>query len=262
MRFRYGRRSILECPPEIQARLTAAGGRNPFGDPNYKIEWGFRHLDWVNGFRPEFYEDGPMKGEFKADVFRIGREPQSHHTCKEGTCFLRDWKGNTAWELYPEHQYERWQFLIWKPAAFYGSPEDWYSTTEEFEGWTNIAPLGPYPTRGCYEISHTIESSKGEFVALSPRLVEHLLDMVKVTHARTKQQIRDQINSKIEERRNAGRRKVEEILGEEADVNPNLVVGYRPQGQAAVLGEKKRNRDSEVRIPFREHAIQRMRLSA
>lgn len=100
----------LQCPREYQDHVTAIGGRNRFGDPNFKITWGQTETEIVRG----------------RDAF--GREGQ-HVVFKHG--------GIAAWFMEE-----------WKPPECFGVPELWYAMSWDAE--TNTHTLGDFPWRGLY----------------------------------------------------------------------------------------------------------------
>ena len=83
------------------------------------------------------------------------------------------WEDKGVVELRMEPKYpqvNRWHIEKWVAPEVYGSPEFWELTTRE-EG---VLALGPYPSRGDYEHCFTLEGLNGEFLQLSPTIVEHI----------------------------------------------------------------------------------------
>lgn len=126
-------RELHDTPSSVAERLTRAGGRNRFGEPNYRVVWGWSRLTPIGGL----WEDNGR--------VEVRMEPK-----------------------YP--QVNRWHIEKWVAPESYGSPEFWEMTTKE-EG---IHALGPYPSRGDYEHCFTLEGPRGEFLQLTPTLVEHV----------------------------------------------------------------------------------------
>jgi len=100
----------LRCPPEYQAHVTAAGGKNRFGDPNFRLVWGQSETEFVYG----------------TDV--NGRKGQ-HVIFKHG--------GIPAWFM-----------ESWKPPECFGTRALWYSMSWDQD--TKTHTLGEYPWRGLY----------------------------------------------------------------------------------------------------------------
>src|SRR5882757_11200639 len=133
-------------PPESVGRvLELAGGRNRFGKANYRAVWGWNRLAWIGGK----FEDRDEHGALLRERVELRREPK-----------------------YP--QVNRWHVERWVPAEAYGSPRAWYTQTLERADGKSVAALGPYPERGEYEHCFTLQGLRGEFVQLTPTIVEHV----------------------------------------------------------------------------------------
>lgn len=100
----------LRCPPEYQAYVTAVGGKNRFGEPNFKIAWGQTETEYIYG------------------VDANGRKGQ-HVVFKH--------QGIPAWFI-----------EVWRPPECFGTPELWYSLSWDPESQKHT--LGEYPWRGQY----------------------------------------------------------------------------------------------------------------
>jgi hypothetical protein len=139
-------------PPESVARaLELAGGKNPFGEANYRAVWGWNRLAWIGG---KFEEHDPTTGSLLREVVELRQEPK-----------------------YPA--VNRWHIEKWLPAEAYGSPRAWWAQTIEVANGRNIPALGPYPARGDYEHCMTLEGPSmkgrcGEFVQLTATAAEHI----------------------------------------------------------------------------------------
>lgn len=138
-------RETHDTPEEVARRLDAAGGRNRFGEPNYRVIWGWNRLAWIGGK----FEDRDAQGDLLREVVELRLEPK-----------------------YP--QVNRWHLERWVPPEMYGSPRDWYANTAESANGVSVPALGPYPARGEYEHCFTLQGPRGEFVQLTPTIVEHV----------------------------------------------------------------------------------------
>jgi hypothetical protein len=146
-------RETYTPPDGIVRRLTAAGGRNRFGEPNFRAVWGWSRLGWIGGK----WED---------------RDPQTNEVVRE-TISVR---------LEPKYlPLDRWHVERWCPPEMYGSPQDWQEQTSEVIDGKTVSALGPYPSRGEYEHVFTLEGSHGEFVQLTPAIVEQLSRMIEAS---------------------------------------------------------------------------------
>jgi hypothetical protein len=133
-------------PAEVARRLELAGGRNRFGESNYRALWGWNRLAWIGG---KFEDRDPATGSLLREVVELRQEPK-----------------------YPT--VNRWHIERWVPPEAYGSPRLWYSQTIERANGVSIPALGPYPHRGEYEHCFTLETPRGEFVQLTPTVAEHI----------------------------------------------------------------------------------------
>ncbi len=138
-------RETQEAPEDVARELLLAGGRNRFGEANYRAVWGWSRLDWIGGK----WEDRDAGGALVREVVELRREPK----------YLAR---------------ERWHIERWMPPESYGSPEAWRAETLEFENGRGIAALGPYPARGDYEHCFTLEGPAGEFVQLTAAVARHI----------------------------------------------------------------------------------------
>lgn len=134
-------RETHETPPEVNRILLIAGGRNRYGEPNYKAVWGWNRLDWIGGK----WEDRNAAGEVVREVIEVRRVPK-----------------------YTPH--DRWHIERWMPPESYGAPALWDLQTMETVDGVRIPALGPYPHRGDYELAFTLEGFKGEFIQLTPHI--------------------------------------------------------------------------------------------
>lgn len=140
--------------PIYQRRINKIVGLNPFGDPLYRIVWGWSQLAWVGGLCDRYTDDG------------------------------RTWLGQLFGEfLEPKYSYlggqcERWILEKWIPAEMYGPRELWEDQAREIEGYEEVQALGPYPSRGDYELSTVLsDAKKGGFMQLDSSFIEDLIGL-------------------------------------------------------------------------------------
>lgn len=138
-------RETHETPESVAHRLELAGGRNRFGEANYRAVWGWNRLAWIGGK----FEDRDEQGRLLRERVELRQEPK-----------------------YPA--VNRWHVERWVPPETYGSPRQWYAQTVELAGGRSVPALGPYPSRGEYEHCFTLETPSGEFVQLTPTIAEHI----------------------------------------------------------------------------------------
>ncbi len=138
-------RELHETPESVARRLLVAGGMNRYGEANYRVVWGWNRLGWIGGK----FEDRDERGDLIREVAELRREPK-----------------------YP--QVNRWHVERWVPPEAYGSPRAWYAQTVERADGVSVAALGPYPERGEHEHCFMLQGPGGEFVQLTPTIVEHV----------------------------------------------------------------------------------------
>ena len=138
-----------EAPASVAQRLAAAGGLNRYGEPNYRVVWGWNRLAWIGGK----FEDRDELGDLIREVVELRQEPKYAAV-------------------------NRWHVERWVAPEAYGSPRAWYAQTAEMAGGKCVPALGPYPQRGEYEHCFTIEGPSGEFVQLTPTIVERVAQAI------------------------------------------------------------------------------------
>ncbi|HVB35363.1 MAG TPA: hypothetical protein VNJ52_13465 [Patescibacteria group bacterium] len=147
-------RETKQTPPEIERRVTLAGGRNRFGQPNFRVVWGWSRLGWIGGK----WEDHDSEGRLIREAFELREEPK----------------------YFP---HERWHVERWLAPESYGSPQQWYRHTMETAGGEQVPALGPYPSLGDWEHCFTIQSPAGEFLPLAPEICEQVVRRVEYSRA-------------------------------------------------------------------------------
>ncbi len=148
-------RETHEAAQCVARALEVAGGRNIFGEANYRAVWGWSRLDWIGG---KWEDHDPGSGALLREIVELRQEPK-----------------------YTPH--DRWHIERWVPAESYGSPESWHAETTEFANGRSVAALGPYPSRGDYEHCFTVEGPRGEFVQLTPAVARHIARAIEVSRA-------------------------------------------------------------------------------
>jgi hypothetical protein len=153
-----------EAPEGVVQRLACAGGQNRYGEANYRVVWGWNRLAWIGGK----FEDRDEDGRFVREVVELRREPK-----------------------YAE--VNRWHVERWVPPEAYGSPREWYAETVEMDGGTRVPALGPYPERGEYEHCFTVQGLNGEFVQLTPTIVERVAQAIEWSRGKPRAKKREQL---------------------------------------------------------------------
>ena len=138
-------RETHEAPEEVSRVLLVAGGRNRFGEPNYRAVWGWSRLDWIGGR----FEDRDEHGILIREVVCHRREPKYTPL-------------------------NRWHIERWLPPEMYGLPQLWWGGELEKE-------LGPYPSRGDWEHCFTLEGPRLEFVQLTPSAARYIAQAIETS---------------------------------------------------------------------------------
>jgi hypothetical protein len=142
-------RETHQTPSDVADRVWRAGGSNLFGEPNFRVVWGWNRLTWIGGKWILFDSQGNEAGA------RIEER------------------------LEPKYiPVDRWHLEKWCPPSLYGSPDSWSLTTTETEDGIRYPALGPYPYRGDYEHVHTLQGPNGEFIPITPTAVEYIVRAV------------------------------------------------------------------------------------
>ena len=210
-------RETHTCPPEIQDRLTRAGGLNRFGEPNFRIVWNWSRLAWAGGWWMDWDTDGNLVRE----VFEMREEPK----------WLPRW--------------DRWILETWRPPEWFGSPWFWDLTTAVFSGneASRMLPsIGPYPSRGDYmhvttldyicdkckdDVAQAITQPEKlaiysscqdrQFLQVSPRVADTLARMVMRNREQTAQEIKAGIQSQLAAEAKMAEKMAEERIGQAMD---------------------------------------------
>ncbi len=148
-------RETHETPLWADRILRLAGGSNRFGENNFRVSWGWNRLTWIGG---KWEDKDPASGTIIREVVQLRQVPKYM-------------------------PFNRWHIERWVPPEVYGSPADWYRRTLEVEGGYSIPALGPYPARGEYELSFTLQGPHGEFVQLTPTIADNVARLVE--HSRS-----------------------------------------------------------------------------
>ncbi len=155
-------RETHDTPENVTRRLELAGGKNRFGEPNYRAVWGWNRLAWIGGK----FEDREECGALIRERIELRKEPK-----------------------YPA--VNRWHIERWVPPEVYGSPRTWYAQTNEIANGQTVAALGPYPARGEYEHCFTLETPHGGFIQLTPPIAEHIARAIEVSRCKPRGQSRE-----------------------------------------------------------------------
>ena len=120
----------METPRWLQEKLTNIGGKNPFGEPNFRVIFGRNRLAWHGGLLSDYDASG--------NIIR-----------RTVTCRLEP--------AYPEFV-NRWLFECWLPPEAFGSEESWERDTVVWMEGQRVETLGPFPKRGDYDLCMVLQT--------------------------------------------------------------------------------------------------------
>lgn len=160
-------RETHQAPASVCERIERAGGRNRFGEPNFRVVWGGSRLAWIGGR----WTDRDASGRLVRESIELRQVPKYIPL-------------------------ERWHIERWTPPESYGSPELWYAQTVEVEDGIRVPALGPYPSRGDYEHCFTLENSRGEFISLSPAACDWIVRAVEWARRQPRQMRRQALTAR------------------------------------------------------------------
>ena len=127
---------LKDTPAEVTAALLRWGGKNPYGEANWRIILAQNHLVQRAGMWTEF------EPETEQTNFRtVGNEVRYQHRQIAPDAI----RIGVFWV--PLYQVEGWILERWFPASSYGSREQWESALSQ-DGKTPM--MGPFPERGGY----------------------------------------------------------------------------------------------------------------
>lgn len=188
-----------------------AGGSNPFGEPMFRVVWGYDRIVPIHG-KWEQWE------QFQATLTDK----------KTGFTDVRHFSKLTSSVVETRHVPKYlpancWHLEMWRPAEEYGSLESWRKQGEEVADGMTVDTSGPYPERGeyelCYPLTHDA-TSRGEPIPLVGDVVEELV--YRICRDREKSIPFQQRRAAIEQRE---RKREEGLLQRTIDV---LKDGLRP----------------------------------
>lgn len=200
-------RETHEAPKYVQELLRHAGGLNRLGEPNYRLVWGWNRLSWIGGK----WTDRDRNGNFVREIVELRYVPKYM-------------------------PFDRWHLERWCPPEKYGSPRSWYYETLETCDGRRIPALGPYPDRGEYELSLTLEEPCRrcpacaaffrkktpklecmdlQFVQITPEIAHRLARSVEFSRTITEEERRAALLRREERNAKAEEQSEEEILNED-----------------------------------------------
>jgi hypothetical protein len=164
-----GLREHHQCPENVVKELQLAGGDNPYGEPLFRVVWGWDRIVPMHG---EWQEWGTYAA-ILTDKFTGYKETRKFTKLDRSvieTRFVPKYLPGNCWHL-----------EMWRPPEEYGSPEEWKKLGEEVIGGLTINTSGPYPHRGEYELCYCLTSdgtSHGTPIPLVADVVSEIARMI------------------------------------------------------------------------------------
>lgn len=157
------------CPEHVVGELRLAGGSNTFGEPNFRVVWGYDRII-------------PIHGEWQDFEQFVGKLTDKVTGYTETRKFTKLVKSVVETRMVPKYLPGNcWHLEMWRPPEEYGSPEDWGKQGQEIIGCMTIDTAGPYPTRGEYELCYPLThdgTSRGTPIPLVTTVVTDLIKMI------------------------------------------------------------------------------------
>jgi hypothetical protein len=180
-----------ECPIDVSDELTLVGGVNRFGEPNFRVVWGYNRIVPISGEWQEFEQ---YKVKIKAvpiDIKTLIGEPLIPVPPKLGIVagdsserIVTKLKSSVIETRYvPKYLPANcWHLEMWRPPEEYGSPEQWKTAGIEHLGMLTIDTAGEYPVHGEYELCYPLTSdgtSHGQPIPLVRSVVSEIVKMIR-----------------------------------------------------------------------------------
>lgn len=164
-----------DCPENVKAEILLAGGTNPYGNPLYRIVWGYNRIV-------------PIHGEWQDWEYYTGTLTDKFTGHKETRKFVKLKNSIIETRLLPKYLPGNcWHLEVWRPPSEYGTPEQWKERGQEiFDGFT-INTSGPYPDRGEYELCYPLThdgTSRGTPIPLIADVVAEIVRMIEWSKGR------------------------------------------------------------------------------
>jgi hypothetical protein len=200
-------REVIEhraCPKGVVRELELAGGVNPYGEPMFRVVWGWDRIVPIHGEWQEFEQclatlTDKLTGVVGSRIVtRLKRSViETRHVPKylPANC---------------------WHLEMWRPASEYGTREDWEKLGEEVLDGMTVNTSGPYPERGEYELCYPLThdgTSSGQPIPLVADVVAAIAGMIRCGRERfSYQQRRAAIEQREALREEGLQRKTREML--------------------------------------------------
>jgi hypothetical protein len=157
------------CPKSVAEQLRLAGGENRFGDPNFRVIWGYDRIVPITGEWQDFEQYVATLTDKLTGISRQRTFTRLKSSVIETRQVPKYLPGNC------------WHLEMWRPPEEYGSPEDWKKLGEEVLQGLTVDTSGPYPEMGEYELCYPLTSdgtSHGMPILLVADVVAEIVRMI------------------------------------------------------------------------------------
>ena len=159
-----------ECPPEVARELTLAGGLNRYGEPMFRVVWGYNRIV-------------PMSGEWQEWEKSRATLTDKLTGHQEHRDFIRLVSSVVETRMEPKYLPANcWHLEKWCPPEDYGSPELWRKQGEEVVRGLTVDTAGEFPSRGEYELVMPLThdfTGMGKPLPLTADMVANLARLVR-----------------------------------------------------------------------------------
>jgi hypothetical protein len=158
------------CPGHVARELRLAGGDNRYGEPMFRLVWGYDRIV-------------PMSGEWQEFEHAVATltDKLTGHT--ESRTFIRLKESKIETRMVPKYlPANSWHLEMWRPPEEYGSPDAWRKQGEEVIAGMTIDTAGEFPSRGEYELVFPITDDltvNGHPMPLHADLIANLVGMIR-----------------------------------------------------------------------------------
>jgi hypothetical protein len=161
-----------ECPADVTERLRLAGGINRFGEPNFRVVWGYDRIIKLHG---EWQE-------FEQYMATLTDKLTGYAETRPLTRLVRSVVETREVPKYTPANC--WHLEKWRPPEEYGSPQQWRARGLEHTRFQTVDTSGPYPERGeyerCYPLTHD-GTINGTPIPLVADVVEEIVNMIRLS---------------------------------------------------------------------------------
>jgi hypothetical protein len=195
---------LHDCPPHIARELKLAGGINRFGEPMFRVTWGYNRVVSMTGQ----WEDWEHVLCTLTDKLTGHTESRTQIRLKSSVIETRQ-----VPKYLPANC---WHLEKWCPPEEYGSPELWRKQGAEIIAGMTVDTAGEFPARGEYELVMPLTtdlSYDGKPLPLVADLVTELVNMIRAGRERfSLQQRKAAIEQRLQREEQGFTRKAIDIM--------------------------------------------------